>query len=74
MDVAALQALIKDSHILTEDERTYWAASVPKMTPEQLSKLENILQRAAKIPWTEHIQSYFKLIAKSAKQYFGAAA
>lgn len=67
MDAARLKQLIAESNILTNAEREYWMQSLQKMNEEQRRKLEQILVRAQQIPWTEQIQRYFSLIAKSAK-------
>ena len=67
MTVEQLQTLIAQSKILTDAEKQYWSSSLPKMSPEQHQKLEGILQRAQQIPWTDKIQQYFTLVAKSAQ-------
>ncbi len=68
MDTFQIQSLIARSRILTDAERTYWQASISKMSPEQLKKLESILTKAEKIPWTEQVQKYFSLITKAAQK------
>ncbi|PIQ76109.1 hypothetical protein COU78_05930 [Candidatus Peregrinibacteria bacterium CG10_big_fil_rev_8_21_14_0_10_49_24] len=73
MDTARISALISESNILTSAEREYWTQSLPKMNPEQLAKLEQILVKAQQIPWTEHVQKYFSFITKSAKSYVAGA-
>jgi hypothetical protein len=73
MDTAQLSSLISESNILTDAEREYWKQSLPKMNAEQIAKLEQILEKAEQIPWTEHIQNYFSSITKSAKSYVSGA-
>ncbi|MDA1208832.1 MAG: hypothetical protein O2904_02250 [bacterium] len=67
MEITAVQALIQESHILTDAERVYWTKSLVKMTPDQMQKLVDILTKAQDIPWTKQVSNYFNLIAKSAK-------
>jgi len=74
MDPKLLKQLIAESNILTDAEREYWTQSLPKMNEGQLRKLEQILVKAQQIPWTEQIQKYFSMIAKSAKTAVSGAA
>lgn len=67
MDLARLTKLIAGSAILTTAERAYWTGNLPKMNEQQCARLEEILTKAAQIPWTEHVQKYFAAIAKSAR-------
>jgi predicted glycosyltransferase len=66
MNIQKLQSLIGSSKILTDAERSYWIASLPKMSADQHSKLQEILAKAEKISWTEQVQKYFSLITKAA--------
>lgn len=65
-----IQSLIEKSRILTSAERMYWLTSLPKMTPDQVAKLETILNKASQIPWTDHVQRYFTLITHAAERVF----
>jgi len=53
--------MVQASTFLTEAERTYWALTLPKMTAEQVQKLEAILERAQKIAWNSQIEKYVAL-------------
>lgn len=70
MSIQQIHALVERSKILTNTERSYWLATVPKMTPDQVAKLEAILSKASQIPWTEHVQRYFSLISHAAERVF----
>ncbi|MDD5469449.1 MAG: hypothetical protein PHO92_01470 [Candidatus Peribacteraceae bacterium] len=65
-----LASFVQKSQLLTEAEKSYWATSLPKMTPQQKERLIAILNRAAKIQWNEQIQNYLSLIGKATQSYF----
>ena len=67
MDANQLKALVEASRLLTQAEKTYWLTNLPHMTPEQLARLEQILNRARQIKWNEHIQNYMSVVSKAAQ-------
>lgn len=73
METHTLMTLIRGSRLLTADEKRYWEQSLPHMTPEQLTRLEGILERATTIPWTEKVQDYLGLIGRAAQSYMKSA-
>ena len=65
MNLAILTSKVQSSHLLSSAERTYWLASMPRMTEPQLQKLEGILTKAEAIPWGEKAQRYLSIITKA---------
>ncbi len=66
MDIPQLQALISRSTLLTNDERTYWLATLPAMQTAQIAKLVEILTEAEKVPLKESVHEYFQAIGTPA--------
>lgn len=66
MPDSKIHTLIEKSNVLTKAERAYWLASLPKMTPDQVSRLETILKKAAQIPWNEQLQHFLSFVTKAA--------
>ena len=67
MNAAALRNLIAKSILLSDGERAYWTENLPKMTPEQMAKLGEILTQAEDIRWNDRIAHYVSLIGNAAK-------
>ncbi|MFA5800038.1 MAG: hypothetical protein WC840_03710 [Candidatus Peribacteraceae bacterium] len=65
MDLQALTQKVQTSRLLTEAERSYWLFSLPRMTQEQLKKLEAILAEAETLPWNEQMQHYLSIATKA---------
>ena len=65
MDLNTLLLKVQKSPLLTESERTYWAQNLPKMTLEQVEKLEGILTEAEGISWNEEMQNYLMIVNKA---------
>jgi hypothetical protein len=66
IDLAALQAMIRESLLLTDAERAYWLAGLARMTPPQVERLKSILDRACAIPWNAALKQTVEKIANSA--------
>ncbi len=65
MDLSPLLMKVHTSPLLTESERAYWAQNLPKMTPEQVQKLEGILTEAEGMSWSEEMQNYLMIVNKA---------
>ena len=65
MNLTILTSKVQSSHLLSEAERTYWMASLPRMTEPQLQKLSSILEKAEAIPWGEKAEKYLRIITKA---------
>lgn len=63
VDLTVLQAMIRESLLLTDAERANWLAGLARMTPEQLERLKTILERAKNIPWNAALQKTVATIA-----------
>jgi hypothetical protein len=66
IDLAALQAMIRESLLLTDVERVYWLAGLARMTPPQMDRLKSILDRARAIPWNAALKQTVEKIAGGA--------
>lgn len=64
MDLDALAQAVRDSKLLTEQEKTYWTERLPRMNPDQIAKLNRILSEASSIPWNEQIEQCMQAIAR----------
>lgn len=65
MDLETLRKKVWQSHLLTEAERQYWLTNMPRMSEEQLGKLDRILGEAEQIPWTDKTQAYVAMIGQA---------
>jgi hypothetical protein len=65
-DLSALQAMIRESLLLTDAERAYWLAGLARMSPLQLDRLKSILDRAKAIPWNAALKQTVEKIANGA--------
>ena len=74
MNTDALRAKVLSSHLLTEQERQYWLGNLPRMTPEQMMKLDRILTEAAGIPWGDHMQKYLDMVQRGTQAMQAVAA
>ena len=66
IDLNALQAMIRESLLLTDAERAYWLAGLARMTPPQVDRLKSILDRARNIPWNAALKQTVEKIAGGA--------
>ncbi|MBM3227508.1 hypothetical protein FJZ27_01430 [Candidatus Peribacteria bacterium] len=66
LELASLQAMIRESLLLTDAERAYWLAGLARMTPPQLDRLKSILDRARAIPWNAALKQTVEKIAGGA--------
>ncbi len=67
IDLAALQAMIRESLLLTDVERAYWLAGLARMTPPQMDRLKSILDRARNIPWNAALKQTAAALAGHSK-------
>lgn len=74
MNLDTLRAKVQASRLLTDQERTYWLESMPRMNSEQLMKLDRILTEALGIPWGEHMQKYLDMVQRGTQAMQAAAA
>lgn len=65
MDIQTLTTKVQASVLLSAEERTYWLSALPRMNPEQLSKLESILTEAEGMTWNEEMQQYLSILNKT---------
>lgn len=49
---------VQESRLLTDSEKTYWVQHLPRMNPEQITKLETILSQGESLQWTSAIPNY----------------
>jgi hypothetical protein len=63
IDLSALQAMIRESLLLTDAERAYWLAGLARMTPMQMDRLKSILDRARAIPWNAALKQTVATLA-----------
>lgn len=68
MDIAMLTQMIQSSQLLMDSEKQYWTQNLPRMNESQLERLKNILERAKKVNWTDHIKNYLTQVARAADQ------
>jgi hypothetical protein len=73
MDLQTLQTKVQTSRLLTEAERAYWLQNIPRMTPEQLKKLETILTEAEGLQWNQEMQQYLSIANKTGAALAAAA-
>ena len=66
IDLASLEAMIRESLLLTDSERAYWLAGLARMTPPQIERLKGILDRAKAIPWNAALKQTVEKIAGGA--------
>jgi len=67
LELASLQAMIRESLLLTDAERAYWLAGLARMTPPQIERLKGILDRAKAIPWTAALKQTVRTMAGQSK-------
>ncbi len=65
MDKASLQTKIQISQLLSEAERAYWLQNLPRMTEQQLQKLDGILSEAMSLAWNKDMQHYIAIATKA---------
>ena len=65
MDPLTLLSKVQASKLLTEPERAYWIKNMPKMTEEQLNKLDTILTEALSLSWGMEMQQYLSIASKA---------
>ena len=66
MHIEQLRIKVRESRLLTEDERQYWLKRLPAMNQEQCMKLDRILTEALGIAWTDQMEGYLKMIERAA--------
>lgn len=66
MDLVTLQKRVQDSRLLTPAEKQYWSQNLPRMSDEQIARLESLLNEADKLPWTPALEQYLTMISGSA--------
>ena len=69
MPTQDLTALIAASPLLTAQEKAYWRENLPHMDDGQKDRLRGILDRAAKVPWTQTIGRAFGAIGAAAQAH-----
>lgn len=63
MDLVTLQKRVHDSRLLTPAEKQYWEQNLPRMSGEQIARLENLLDEADKLPWTPALEQYLTMVS-----------
>lgn len=66
MDLQTLQHRVEDSRLLSPVEKQYWMQNLPRMSNEQIARLESLLNEADKLPWTPALEQYLAMISGSA--------
>jgi hypothetical protein len=74
MDISSLQRMVRESPLLSDEERAYWTANLPTMTLEQCGRLQDILGRAAALPWNKALEKYAATIIRAAARAATAVA
>lgn len=65
MDLNLLTVKVQSSRLLSDPEKKYWLQNLPRMNPQQISKLESILSEAENLPWNEEMQHYLSIATKA---------
>lgn len=65
MQLNALVVRVQASRLLTEPEKMYWIQQLPRMSTDQISKLERILEEGEKLPWTHAMENYLQIATKT---------
>jgi hypothetical protein len=63
MDLAILQKRVEESRLLTPAEKQYWTQNLPRMSAEQIARLENLLDEADKLPWSPALEQYLTMVS-----------
>ncbi len=72
MTTEQIRALVLQSTVLTEEERSYWLKHLPQMDQSQLDRLEAILAAPVQVPFKKEIDTLFAFFEQAGKTLKGA--